>query len=279
MMRGVIPKDRYITIKGFRLHYLDWGNEHQQPLMLLHGFMGHAHVWDNLALRLQSSYHVIALDQRGHGKSDWSKDKAYTLDDHFSDISLFMKKLSLENIILAGHSMGGRHALMYAACTPDHLDRLVLIDARPAHDRNSSQALRKLVTTLPLKARSLQEAVLAIRTLYLFLSEAISYHIAKYGYRRGSNGYYIPQYDTSMAEPSEHQGSKVEDLWPFLTAITCPVLIMRGTQSSFLSTEVSRQMCRHLPRAELKEIPASTHMPVQENPDVSYQVISDFLKS
>lgn len=278
-MRGVIPKDRYTTIHGLRFHYLDWGNEHNQPLILLHGLMGHAHVWDNLALRLQSCYHVIALDQRGHGKSDWSKDKAYTLDDHFSDISLFMKKLSLEKIILAGHSMGGRHALMYAACIPDTINRLILIDARPWHDRNSSQALRKLVTTFPLKARSLQEVVQAIRTLYPFLSEDISYHIAKHGYRRGSNGFYIPRYDTSMAEPSEHQGTKMEDLWPFLTAITCPVLILRGTQSTFLSSEVSRQMCRHLPRAELKEIPAATHMPVQENPDVWYQVITDFLKS
>jgi len=278
-MHAQAPNDRYLDINGLRFHYLDWGNAHKQPLILLHGFMGHAHVWDNLALRFQSCYHVIALDQRGHGESDWSKDRAYTLDDHFSDISLFMKKLSLENIVLAGHSMGGRHALMYAACAPYSVDRLILIDARLSHDQNSSQALRELLRTFPLEARSLQEVVRAIRSIYPFLSGDISYHLAKHGYRRGHNGYYIPRYDTTMTQLSESTGHTTEDLWPFLDTITCPVLIMRGTGSRFLSREVFQQMHRHLPKAELKEIPASTHMPVQENPDVSYRIIEDFLQN
>lgn len=276
-MKGSIPHDRYSTIHGLRLHYLDWGSENKQLIILLHGFMAHAHVWDGLAMEFRSRYHVIALDQRGHGESGWSQEGAYSLDDHFSDIALFIEMLHIENVILVGHSMGGRHAIFYAACAPHKIDRLILIDARPAHDQSSGQALQQLITTFPLEARSLREVVRAIRSLYPFLSEEMCSHIAKYGYRRVQNGYYIPRYDTSMARQPEPAGHSVEDLWPFLNTITCPVLIIRGSESPFLSREVSQQIWRAFPRAELKEIPHSTHMPVQENPVISHQVIADFL--
>jgi len=59
--------------------------------------------------------------------------------------------------------------------------------------------------------------------------------------------------------------------------VTCPVLIIRGEESPFLSRKVAQQMCRVLFRAEFKEIPESTHMPVQENPIASTRVIADFL--
>jgi len=80
------PKDEYVDLNGLRLHYLDWGNDGFQPILLLHGFMAHAHVWDDFALAFRAQYHVIALDQRGHGESQWCEDGAYSISDHFSDI-------------------------------------------------------------------------------------------------------------------------------------------------------------------------------------------------
>jgi pimeloyl-ACP methyl ester carboxylesterase len=61
--------------------------------------------------------------------------------------------------------------------------------------------------------------------------------------------------------------------------VTCPVLIIRGKESSFLSWEISQQICRALNKSEFKEIPESTHMPVQENPIASTKVIADFLNN
>ena len=57
-------------MNGLRFHVLDWGGEGRTPLLLLHGFTGHAHAWDTLAIALQPHFHVYALDQRGHGDSD-----------------------------------------------------------------------------------------------------------------------------------------------------------------------------------------------------------------
>ena len=68
-MNPLRPVDRYVTVNGLRLHCLDWGGD-GPPLLLLHGFTGHAHAWDTLSIALQPHFHVYALDQRGHGESD-----------------------------------------------------------------------------------------------------------------------------------------------------------------------------------------------------------------
>jgi len=278
-MKDSIPQDRYMQINGLRLHYLDWGNNECQTMLLLHGFMAHAHVWDDFAFSFGSRYHVVALDQRGHGESQWSKEGAYTIEDHFADIALFIETLRLEKLILVGHSMGGRHALFYAACAPHKVDRLILVDTRPGNDLQASHALRQLLATFPLETHSLKEVVEAIQSFYPYLSREMCYHIANYGYKRVHEGNYIPKYDTRMGQQFEHMGYATESLWTFMENIPCPVLLIRGKKSLFLSRKIAQQMCKALPQTKFKEIPESTHMPVQENPIATTKVIADFLKN
>lgn len=275
-----MPQDRYMEINGLCFHYLDWGNDRQQPMLLLHGFLAHAHVWDDFALRFQSHYHVIALDQRGHGETQWSKDIAYSLDDHFLDIAFFIKTLKLEELILIGHSMGGRHALFVAACIPHKVDRLILVDARLCNNRQASNELRRFFATLPFETYSLKEVVEAIQSLYPYLPEKLCHHIANYGYKRkGYNGPYIPKYDTRIRQQAVNTNYASEELWPFLENLSCPVLLIRGKKSLFLSRKIAHQVCNILPNITFKEIPESTHMPAQENPIATTKVIADFLKN
>ena len=65
------PVDRFVTVNGLRIHYLDWETSGKQPLILLHGIARLAHTFDHLAPHFSQSYHVIAVDMRGHGDSDW----------------------------------------------------------------------------------------------------------------------------------------------------------------------------------------------------------------
>src|SRR3979409_517774 len=65
------PADRFITVNGLRLHYLDWGNDTKPPMILLHGIGRVAHTFDHLAPHFSSNYHVMAVDMRGHGDSGW----------------------------------------------------------------------------------------------------------------------------------------------------------------------------------------------------------------
>ena len=105
--------------------------------------MGHAHTWDNVVPGFADRYRVLALDQRGHGESDWPKDASYTISDHYVDLCGFVEALELKDFNLVGHSMGGRNALFYAACgTAGGVKRLILVDARPGNNPEASKALR-----------------------------------------------------------------------------------------------------------------------------------------
>ncbi len=276
-MSPFVPEDKYIDVNRLRLHYLDWGTWGRQPMLLLHGFMGHAHVWDDFALRLRNHYHILALDQRGHGESQWSEDGAYTIDDHFSDIYRFIEALALDDLIMVGHSMGGRNALFYAACNPLKIEKLILVDARPGHNQEASRALRDHIAAIPLRADSLNEVARAIKTLYPSLSQEICFRMASYGYKKGQDGKYIPKYDVRMGFQAERSGFRAEDLWPLVKNITCSTLIIKGKESPFISADDANKMEKMISRAKLYEIPDATHLPVLENPRVFHKVILAFL--
>src|SRR5437667_212475 len=116
------PSDKDIDTDGLRLHYLDWGNVAAPPMLLLHGFSGHAHTWDTFARAMADQFHILALDQRGHGESDWATDGAYTVDDHAADIRAFHDRLRLGPVVLIGLSMGGRNAIRDTGMHPGNVE-------------------------------------------------------------------------------------------------------------------------------------------------------------
>src|SRR6266446_2433603 len=59
-------QDKFISINGLQLHYVEWGSPGNPALVLLHGFQSNAHTWDTFSQAMADTYHVLALDQRGH---------------------------------------------------------------------------------------------------------------------------------------------------------------------------------------------------------------------
>ena len=273
------PVDKYLSVNGLRLHYLDWGTEGQQAMLLLHGFTTLAHAWDFFAPVFCHRYHVLALDQRGHGDSQWPQDAAYTTDDHLVDIAGFVDALNLENLVLVGHSMGGRNAIVYAACFPEKVARLILIDSRPDNDPAASEALGQLLTAIPDEISSVDELAPELARLYPYLSPQMCFHLAYHGLRPAGNGKLTPKYDLRMRAQSAKAGYGVSDLWLFFELITCPILIVRGVESPILSREAARKMCQVNPNARLVEIERASHMVPQENPTAFEEAVRQFLES
>src|SRR6188508_2837367 len=119
------------AVGNLKLSYQEWGNPNAEPILMLHGFGVSGHMFDEFADRMQDRYRLIALDQRGHGDSDWSEEGDYTRNSFVEDVEGFRKALGLDRFILVGHSMGGLNAVTYVNRYPAHVRALVLVDVGP----------------------------------------------------------------------------------------------------------------------------------------------------
>src|SRR6202050_84873 len=98
---AALPQDHQTIIGAMRFHYLDW-NGSGAPIVFLHGGGLTAHTWDCVAATLRDRYRCVALDQRGHGDSEWSPVIDYRIASHVGDIEGYIDALGLERPILVG---------------------------------------------------------------------------------------------------------------------------------------------------------------------------------
>src|SRR5881628_1870980 len=125
------PADGTTTLNGLRFHFLDWGTRGEPPMLLLHGGAQTAHSWDEVAPDLAHDHHVLALDQRGHGDSDWSPDGRYRREDFVADVRSFLDDRHWPAATVMALSLGGLNAIAFAAAHPARLRGLIVVDVAP----------------------------------------------------------------------------------------------------------------------------------------------------
>ena len=140
-----LPESKSIHANDLNFHYLEWGDRAKPPILMLHGFAQQAHSWDFVALAFADRHRIIALDQRGHGDSDWAPDSDYTPETQQKDIAAIVEKLSLDKFVLMGLSLGGRNSFTYASNNPERVRALVIVDAGPENIRIGTQNIQRFV--------------------------------------------------------------------------------------------------------------------------------------
>jgi pimeloyl-ACP methyl ester carboxylesterase len=120
---------RHVDVAGIRLHYLEWKGPAGAPtLLLLHGYLAHAHWWDFVAPWLAANYRVIAPDFGGMGDSGTRAEYSHAL--FHAEITGLVEALGIGGCTAIGHSFGGR-ALLYACqARPDLIPRAIVVDSR-----------------------------------------------------------------------------------------------------------------------------------------------------
>ena len=121
------PTSQTFISQRLRLNYLDWGNRGKPTLVLVHGGRDHARSWDWVAQQLREDWHVVAMDHRGHGDSDWVSDGNYRSEDMVYDLAQFIHQLGVGPVTIVSHSMGGNVSLRYAGTFPDMVTKIVAI--------------------------------------------------------------------------------------------------------------------------------------------------------
>lgn len=132
-------QEKSVTVFGAKINYIELGDASKPKVILLHGLGGSIGNWATNTAALAASYHVIALDQVGFGKSDKPFMK-YRVAMYVDFLDKFMSELKIEKASLVGNSMGGWVAGLMAIKYPNRVEKIVLADAAGIVPANFSEA-------------------------------------------------------------------------------------------------------------------------------------------
>jgi esterase len=264
------PLSRTLRVNDLDLHYLEWGAA-DAPIVCVHGYTGSADAFNALARHLQDRFHIFALDVRGHGESAWSPSGAYRYEDQASDLAGFVGGLGLDKFVLIGTSMGGIIAMAYAAKYAERLSGLVINDIGPEAEAGT-QRITQMVGSRPDEFATLEEAMAYRRSASPILAarNAEDQHELALGVlRQRADGKWRWKMDPAYIRQRVERGAPVRPpLWPALQALSCPTLVVWGTESDVLSEAQVLRMVDVLPRGELVRVPGIGHAPTLIEPVV-----------
>ena len=278
MTTTIQPTDVMVTCNGMNFHYLDWGNEGAPVMLLLHGLRGHCHSWQDVAARFCVDYHVMALDQRGRGETDWAPRGDYSTDAFVADIEEFCYTVGIERLTLIGHSMGGRNSMAFAGRNAAMLEKLVIVDIGPEIDSAGSARITREVVEVPEEFDSFEAAFQHVNAQNRFASEPVMRRRLKYQTRELPNGKIGWRYDPEIREQRRNgTGATPPDLWAPLSNVTCPTLIIRGSDTDTLGLGVAERMVEILADGELVHVDNAAHMVFEDNPEGFNAALAGFL--
>ncbi len=268
-------QDEYITLNGARFHYCDWQNDGAPTLVILHGFAGCARAFDPFAREMQKQYRVVALDQRGHGETDWAA--IYSTEQAVDDLEAFRLALGLERFSLLGQSMGGTVAFLYAARNPDRVKRLVLGDTGP---EMLGVGLSRIRATVQMRETfdSLEDAFEWAHKMNPRPPEAAQRERTRANLMQRDDGKWTWRYDPALRKPNPPiVRPDANAQWHALRQIKCPTLIVRGVETDVLGRETVERMVREILDARLVELPKSGHQVPFDNPEAFLRAVNEFL--
>ena len=276
-----MASDRFVNANGLRLHYIDYGNEGAPRVVCVHGLTGNAHNFDALAPHLAAKYHVISVDVRGRGESNWGPPREYLNQNYVTDLAKMLEGLGVVRASLIGTSMGGIIAMMYAGGWPERVERLVINDIGPEIDPAGAARIASYVGEAPERFKDIGEVVKYYKENYppmAKLTDGVVADQVKWSVKPGTDGTLAWKMDPNVRRPLRGGTAQQRfDLWVPYARIACPTLIIRGADSDVLDRGTATRMCKVLKRARVVEVPGVGHAPSLTEA-VSLGAINEFFR-
>ncbi|MEP7309626.1 MAG: alpha/beta hydrolase [Acidobacteriota bacterium] len=270
---GPQPADRYVTVNGLRLHYLDWGNADKPTLLMLHGIGRLAHTFDHIAPSFTGQYHVMAIDMRGHGDSDWDPAAAYLVEDFVKDLEGLVGQLRLRGLTLWGNSTGGRVVQVFAGLHPDLVSAVIVEDVGPERPKTISDGFARQVQADAKGWSSEDELLAQLQKGSQGTSEDQLRTYAHFGTKRSPDGRVVWKRDPNLAK-----GFVETELWQYVRKIISPTIYIIGGRSTIVPLETQEELKKTLKNVEIVTMPGLGHYPSQESPEEFTRIAKRFLE-
>ena len=251
------------------------------PMLCLHGLGASMYSWRNFIEPFSQSHTLILVDFKGCGKSSKPRSSTYSIEEKVNDIYDFIIEENLSDLTLVGNSLGGAIALMLALRfqnNPNRLSKLVLIDS--AGDKNYMPSHLKLIRSVlggPIihGAPSRLAAKMTLKACYFDKSKITPEQVTAYATPiAGADGRYALLQTARHCIPND-----ADELISKLAQIRLPTLIVWGREDKVIPLRVGELLHEILPNSTLEVIEQCGHVPQEEKPRETVEIIRRFLST
>ena len=269
---------QFIEIDGMQVHYRDEGTGF--PIVLIHGTASSLHTWDDWTQELKKDYRVIRMDLPAFGITGPNATADYSIKSYTTFLDSFLTKIELDTFHLAGNSLGGNIAWNYAAENPDKVDKLILVDASGLPTNKPQPFIFRLAKTPILSSMFLYVTPKFfieknMKEVYADDSKITDKLVARYhkmALRKGNRQAFLDRArtDFKLGEKANYEKLK---------RIQTPTLLLWGAKDTWIPLDNGKRMDSLLQNSVLKVLQNSGHVPMEENPKKSLQLVKEFLNT
>lgn len=271
----------FISVNGMDVHFRDEGDQTDSiPIVLIHGTGSSLHTFDEWTARLKSNFRVIRMDLPAYGLTGPFSHRDYSIDKYVDFVQHFLKTLGVEKCIIGGNSLGGTIAWSFAVKHPELVDKLILIDAGgyPAKAKNKDKPVAFKIAQTPFikniftfitprsVARSSVENVYADKTK---VTDSLVDRYFELTLREGNRQAFIDRFEAKKDTSAYHKIKLIEQ----------KTLVLWGEQDKLIPKEKAYQFHNDLRNDTLVIMKDIGHVPMEESPDQSLEVVLSFLKT
>ena len=242
--------------------------------ILLHGITANAAVWDPIAEYLGQRLNVLAIDQRGHGRSHKPM-SGYTAEDFSYDVKCIVEEVGRGKAVLIGHSLGARNAVFTAALYPKLFSAVVAIDFTPFIEKEVFEIIEKRLRAGDKSFQSLEEVEDYLRQRYQKTPIDAIKRRAQFGFEETVSGWRPLAYPAAIIET--HKAIANRNVEEAYRSLPLPLMLIRGAESTVVSAQAFEKTRRLRPDAEAIVFDNTDHYVHEEEPQLVGAKILEFL--
>lgn len=240
------------------------------PLLILHGYFGMGDNWKSIGGKLSDRFQVHLIDQRNHGRSFHADDFDYEI--LVEDLHTYIQHHQLKKVVLLGHSMGGKVAMLFAVTYPEMVDKLIVADISPRFYRPHHHQILEALSAVDFsvqRSRKEVEEVLAAKIEEPGVRQFLLKNV--YWKEKGQLAYRFNI--ESLIDNNDEVGAAL----PSFTDYDGPTLFLKGENSGYIAATDTDLIRAHFQKAEIKTVKNAGHWLHAENPTAFYDFLTEFL--